>query len=496
VSDDAGTNWTKIEIFAEVPETTYVSDVFASAHDENVVYATFNNHKRNDYKPYVLKSTDKGQTWSSINGNLPDDEPIWTIYEDHENPNLLFAGTEFSLYFTIDGGTKWIKLNSGLPPIAVRDLEIQKKENDLIVGTFGRGIYILDDFSPLREVSKETFEKDFHIFPIKDALMFNQSSSKQKSAQGEDFFRVKNPEYGAVFTYYLKEGFKTKKDTRKEKEKEIEKEKKPYTYPTWDKLRAEDLEEGAYLIFEISDAAGNQVRRQIESPKKGINRINWDLCYASKSPISKKTKTDKHSDFHVMPGKYNVTTYKSINGKIEKLSEPVEFIVKRLKNSILPAEDEKALVAFQSKLSKLQQAILGTDKFIAEANERIDLVKVALQNTPEAPQELLEQVRDFELRLGEIKVKLNGDPSLSKRNANQPPSIKDRMWHIVYSTSWSSSAPTQTAKQAYSIIAEEFVPELDKLRKLINIDLDAIEKKLQKMDAPWTPGRIPYWKPE
>jgi photosystem II stability/assembly factor-like uncharacterized protein len=496
VTEDGGKNWTKIEKFANVPETTYVSDIFASEHDENVVFATFNNHKRNDYKPYVIKSNDKGKTWASINGNLPEDEPIWTIYQDYENRDLLFAGTEFSLYFTVDGGNKWVKLKSGIPPIAIRDLEIQKRENDLVAGTFGRGIYILDDYTPLRNISENVINKEFYMFPIKDALMFNQDGSRNKGGQGEQFFRAKNPEFGAVFTYYLKEGFKTKKDERKKIESELEKEKKPYKFPSWDELRQEDLEEGAYLIFEISDETGNLVRRQIESPKKGINRVNWDLCYASKAPINKNTKSDKHGDFPVLPGKYKVAVYKSVNGIIDKLCEPVEFNVKRLKNSVLPAKDEKALVAFQDKVSKLQQAILGTDKYISEADERFNLVKVALQNTPEASKELIEKIRDFGLRLHDIKVKLNGDPTLSKRNANQPPSIKDRMWHIVYSTAWSSSEPTETAKQAYSIISEEFVPELSKLRKLINVDLNSIEKELQKLQAPWTPGRIPDWKPE
>ena len=177
------------------------------------------------------------------------------------------------------------------------------------------------------------------------------------------------------------------------------------------------------------------------------------------------------------------------------MSEPIQFNVNKLKNSILPAKDEKELAEFHDKINRMQQAILGTDNSINEFNERIALIKVALQNTPEVSNELLQKVREIDLNLEQIKVKLNGDPSLAKRNANQPPSIKDRMWHIIYSTAWSTSEPTQTAKQAYSIISEEFVPELDKLRKL-DVDLKDIEKKLEEAKAPWTPGRIPDWKAE
>jgi photosystem II stability/assembly factor-like uncharacterized protein len=495
ISEDGGKNWRKTEKIASVPETTYVSDIFASQHDINVIYATCNNHKRMDFKPYVVKSTDKGKTWVLISSNLPEDEPVWTIYEDNVNPNLLFVGTEFSLYFSIDGGNKWLKLNSGLPSIAVRDLEIQKRENDLIVGTFGRGIYILDNFTPLRETTQEILDKEFHLFSIKDAYHYFQDNSRNKDDQGSDFYRAKNPEYGAVFTYYLKDSFKSKRDIRKENEGKLEKDKKPYVYPTNSELRQEDLEEGAYLIFEISDEAGNIVRRLIESPKKGINRIAWDLCFASKAPVSKNTKTEKHSDFPVLPGKYYVAVYKSVDGKIDRLSDKVGFNVLRLRNTTLPATDEKALTEFHNKINRMQQAVLGTDNSINEFTGRLSLVRVALQNTPEISVENFSKLRELELRLEEIKVKLNGDPSKSKRNENQPPSIKDRLWHIIYSTAWSSSEPTLTAKQAYSIIGEEFVPELDKLRRL-DIDLKDLENKLESVKAPWTPGRIPDWKPE
>jgi len=491
ITEDGGTNWTKIEKIPSVPETTYVSDIFTSNHNQNVIYATFNNHKRNDYKPYVFKTEDKGKTWKSITGNLPQDEPTWVIYEDFENPNLLFVGTEFSLYVSTNGGEKWIKINSGLPPIAIRDLEIQKRENDLVVGTFGRGIYILDDFTPLRLIDKNILEKEFYIFPIKDALMFNKNNSKSNNDQGSDFQRFDNPQYGAVFTYYLKESYKSKKDIRKEKEKEVEKENKPYKFPGWDELKAEDLEEGAYLIFDISDATGKLIRRLVEKPKKGINRITWDLQWASKAPVTKNTETAKHSDFDVLPGKYYVTIYKSIDGKIDKLIDPVPFNVKRLYNSTLPVENEKELVKFRQKITDLQWILLGTDQAINEIEDRIVLLKNTLKNTPEAPLTLLEKMRQIELNINRLKDKLNGDPTKSKRNENQTPSIKDRFSSIIYSTAWSFSAPTKTAETALELIKEELQPIVNDLKSITNIELNNIEKELQNYKAPWTPGRIP-----
>jgi photosystem II stability/assembly factor-like uncharacterized protein len=207
VTEDGGENWTQVKEFPGVPEYTYVSDLWADRFDENVVYATFNNLKRDDFTPYVLKSTDKGQSWEPISGNLPENGTAHTIIQDHVRPELLFAGTEFGAFFTIDNGENWGQLKSGVPTIAVYDIAIQEREDDLVLATFGRGFYILDNYSPLRELSHELTEKKAHIFDIEDALMYVQSSGKDN--QGDTYYKAPNPEFGATFTYYLKEVPKT-----------------------------------------------------------------------------------------------------------------------------------------------------------------------------------------------------------------------------------------------------------------------------------------------
>lgn len=163
------------------------------------------------------KSTDKGNTWISISNSLPKNGTVHTIEQDFVNPDLLFVGTEFSVFFSVDGGKERVQLKSGIPSVAVRDLTIQRRENDLAVATFGRGFYILDDYTPLRNFKPGILEKNAYIFPVKDALLYIQSGGKY--GQGSTYFSAKNPPYGATFTYYLKEGTKTKKQQRKEKEK-------------------------------------------------------------------------------------------------------------------------------------------------------------------------------------------------------------------------------------------------------------------------------------
>jgi hypothetical protein len=225
----------------------YVSRIITSNHDANTAYVTFNNHQNNDFKPYILKTTDAGRTWTSLSSNLPKNGPVWSIAEDHVNPNLLFAGTEFGVFFSIDGGQKWIQLKGGLPTIAVRDLNIQKRENDLVLGTFGRGIYILDNYTPLRLLKPEMLRQDAAVFPVKDALMYIQSQplgGRGKSFQGEAFYTADNPPFGATVTWYLKDALKTRKERRQEAEREAERRNAPVGWPTRDQLRAEEEEGG------------------------------------------------------------------------------------------------------------------------------------------------------------------------------------------------------------------------------------------------------------
>ena len=253
ISRNGGENWTKYSQFPGVPDMTYVNEIIASAHDKNTVYIAFNNHKRGDFKPYLLKSTNLGQTWSSITSNLPERGSTYAIAEDPEVANLLFVGTEFGCFATVDGGQNWKELSNGLPTIAVRDINIQEREKDLVLGTFGRGFYIMDDYSALREFSKELLDKEAHIFPVSEALQYSPYSpiaaSKTiswlgpKGFQGETYYLGENPTFGAAFTYYLKEKYATLKDAREKEEGEKRKSGRTVYYPTYEQLQAEKEEE-------------------------------------------------------------------------------------------------------------------------------------------------------------------------------------------------------------------------------------------------------------
>ena len=247
VTEDGGKNWRKIEQFPGVPAYTYVSDVFASPRDANAVFVTLNNWQRGDYKPYVVKSSDRGRTWTNITGNLPDRHDVYSVIQDHVNGDLLFAGTEFGLFFTVDGGRNWVQLKGGMPPIQVRDMTVQRRENDLVLAPFGRGFYILDDYSALRELTPQALGEEARLFPLRDAYSYSQTGMAPAGSAAIGLmagnWTAANPPFGAAFTYNLKQ----------------------------------EMPADAKLVLTIADETGKQVR-QIELDKSaGLKRVVWPL---------------------------------------------------------------------------------------------------------------------------------------------------------------------------------------------------------------------------
>jgi photosystem II stability/assembly factor-like uncharacterized protein len=492
VTEDGGTNWRKIESFPGVPEMTYVSYLYASRFDANTVYATFDNHKRADFKPYILVSRDKGNSWESISGDLKEPHVVYSIAQHNIKPDLLFAGTEYGVFFTISRGKKWIELKGGLPTAAVRDMDIQTRENDLAIATFGRGFYILDNYSPLRDIDESNLESEnYKLFPVKDALMFIKRTATFDS-HGSSFFKADNPSFGATFTYYIKEVPKSLKEARQEKEKELIKENKPVYYPTWDELRAEDREEKSYLLFVISDAQGNVVRKLKDPFKQGINRITWDLRYADTNPV--KSVTDKNeSGVPVMPGTYSVEMFTSIDGVLTRIAGPETFEAKVLNNTTLPAKDRAALVAFQKKVGEFNRAVEGSLNSARDLLAQTDVLIYAIKQTPDAPNSLMDRALKIKEDTQNILQRLFQDKTIFERNEPTYPTVYDRLNELAGGMWQTTSAPTQTQKDVYQSATTEFEPLLTQLQTLLEVDLINLEIDMEKYGSPWTPGRVPGW---
>jgi photosystem II stability/assembly factor-like uncharacterized protein len=503
VSADGGKNWKKIDKFPGVPDMTYVSRLTASAHDKNRVYAAFDNHQMGDFAPYVLKSDDQGSTWRSIAGDLPRKGTVFALAEDPVDRDLLFAGTEFGLFFTKDGGGHWIQLKGGLPTIQVRDLAIQKRENDLVVATFGRGFYILDDYSPLRTAKAADLGSEAVLFPVKPARVVMPKAPLGvvgKAFQGDAFFTAPNPPFGAVFTYYLKDEIKTKKKARHEREKEAEKKGAEMPYATLAELRGEAAEEDPAVILTVSDSEGNVVRRLTGSADAGIHRVAWDLRYPAAVPTSLKpfvpnAFSQPPTGPMATPGKYTVSLAKRVDGKVTPLAASQTFEASGA--GAISVSDRSSLLAFEQKTSRLQRAVRGAGEVIDETRDRLAHIKQSLLDTPGKDDAALgDQARALEARLREIDVALRGDSVAGERQMPTAPSITDRVEGIV-GTQWTvTSAPTRTSLDAYSIASGEFEVQLAALKTLVEKDLRGLEEKMEKMGAPYTPGRIPDWHKE
>lgn len=503
VSEDAGQNWRKISSFPNVPEMTYVNAIVCSQYDANTVYAVFNNHKKGDFKPYILKSTDKGASWKNIESNLPERGSVYDIVEDHVNKGLLFAGTEFGVFFSNNGGGEWIQLKAGLPTIAVRDLEIQKRENDLVLATFGRGFYVLDDYSSLRDYNEELSKKAAHIFPIKKGVMFVDARPlglKGKGSQGESLFTTPNPEVGAVFTYMINDTLRTLKEIRQKKEGKLLENNQDVTYPTINAIHSEATEDKPFILFTIYDEQGDVVRKLRSEPKNGINRIVWDFRYTPSSSIRlKERKIGRYSEPDqgplALPGKYKVSLSKVEDGKVTELVSPQEFECVWLEDIALPAKSKEDLLAFQQKVEKLRKAVEIAQKIKSQLDKEVEFMKKAAEVSTNVPTELIGEARALQYELETVEVQLNGDHVLSSLEFETPESISSKVW-IIISNMWRArSKPSQTSINLYEDAGEELESLFVFVRKIMN-EVDLIKVKFNELGVPYTPGRmeIPDWK--
>ena len=504
ISENGGKAWRKVEQFPGVPERTYVSKLVAGQHDASTVFAAFDNHKNGDFAPYLLRSTDAGKTWASIAGDLPPRGTVYCVVEDHGAPNLLFCGTEFGLFFTADGGKKWQRLRNGLPTIQVKDLCVQRKADDLVIGTFGRGIYVLNDYSPLRSLNRDTLAKEAHLFAAKDATLYvpsTQFGGGGKAFLGASFYTAENPAFGASFTYHLRDALKTRKQKRQDAEKAAEKAGKPLPYPTLDELRAEANEEPPAVVLVVSEADGTVVRTLTGPTAEGLHRVTWDLRDPAATlprglPAGEADEDDigpGPSGPLVAPGRYSVRLFKRVDGVTTPHAGPVEFTITLDSLGNPDPEAVKEQVAFHRQVLRLQRAVAQASGVSNETAARLEAIRRALDASPKADEATRAEVRKLIARSRDVQRALGGDPVARARNENEPPSIADRVRTAGGASTRSLSRPTGTQKEAYAIAAKEFAPTLAELRKLVEADLPALEKKVEGFGAPPTPGRLPAW---
>jgi hypothetical protein len=441
----------------------------------------------------LLKSADRGRTWTTISGDLPEKHLVWSVVQDHINPELLFVGTEFGVFFTPDGGQHWIKLKGGLPTISFRDLEIQRREDDLVAASFGRGIYILDDYSVLRDVNENVLKEEAHLFPVKKALLYVPASplgGGEKASQGAAYFNAPNPPFGAVFTYHLSEALRTEREKRREREKELRKAKGDIPFPGWESLRRESRENKPQVALTVSGEGGEVIRRITAPSGDGFHRVAWDLRYPSVEPVVlREGSSQAGTGPLVLPGRFRVTLSKLLDGVETPLSTVQTFEVVALGGSTLPAQDPNEVLRFQQQTGELLRRALSAQRIVGETSRRIQYIRKALILTPSVSSELFERTRDLELELADLKEILEGD---SVRNSfSEPiiPGVISRLRKIVNGHWRNTYGPTQTHRRNFEIAERSFTTLRNRLKELVERKLVRLEKDLETAKAPYTPGR-------
>jgi len=495
VSENGGKSWRDIGNLPDMPKDFFVNDIKADLHDADTVYVVVDAHKSGDFSPYILKSSNRGGTWRSISRGLPDRHVVWRLVQDHVNPGLLFAGTEFGVFFTV-GGDVWTKLAGGTPNIPFRDLVIQKRENDLVGATFGRSFFVFDDYTPLRSLTAENLKSDTMLFPVRDALWYLQRMPlgdfkiSGKAYQGDSYFVADNPPFGAVITYYLPESILTAKQQRRESEKTIEKEGGNTPTPGWETLRAEKAEESPAMVLTIRDGKGEVVRK-IEGPAKaGFHRVAWDLRYPESTPWTEK-KQDNYIVFPgplAAPGDYTVSLATRTNGVLKDTGQQTSIQVKLMRQNSLATASPEEVVAFGQRLDKLMREGTGANSAMKTLLVELGAIKQTLLRSG-AADELRNRARALELEVMDLQLQLSGDERRDLAGAQGPLSVQKRINVVQLGTSFSTYGPTPTHQRSLEIGEQEFTGIRTALDRIFHTDMPALRKNMDDAGVPWTPGR-------
>ena len=497
VSEDGGANWRRSDLPSGAPERAFVNQIRASLHDDDTVYLVFDNHKDGDYRPYLFVSRDRGRSWTSLAQDLPERSILWTIAQDHVSDRLMFVGAEDGIYFTLDAGEHWRRL-AGAPTMAFRDLDIQRRENDLVGSSFGRGFYVLDDYTPLRTLAEATATDSAQIFPVRRSFWFHPSlllQNRGKGAKGTDYWAAPNPPHGAVVTYYLPDSVQTAKEQRRETEKEMG-EQDDVPRPTLEALRLEADEPRSRLALTIRTSAGDVVRRVPAPSTEGFHRVAWDMRYPSFEPIELNPPTDLPPWFEppvgpmAPPGSYTVELTSITPNGTTVLAGPTELVLEEIFAPSLPAQDAAATLAFQETTGRLYHRALGATQETGRALDRLAHLEEAVISGPAVDLELLSTVFSLRQRAVDFRRILVGDAVLQSLQEPSTPSVMGRLQTAI-GGHWSArTGPTATHERGVEIARaalDELLPGVESLES----ELRALEDAVDSAGGRRTPGRPP-----
>ena len=497
VTEDGGQTWRRIDKLPGVPDRFFVNDIKADLFDADTVYVVVDDHKKGDYSPYLLKSENRGRSWKSIASNLPERHVLWRVVQDHVKPGLMFVGTEFGVFFTVNGGGEWTKLKGGSPNIPFRDLVIQKRENDLVGATFGRSFYVLDDYSALRNVTSEMLREDATLFPVRKTPWY---VPKHKlgcgeplctGSQGDSYFMAPNPDFGAILTYYLPEALQTSQQARRAAEKKLEAENKNVKFAGLDKAIDEQREDAPAIVFSVKNAAG-EVVRHIEGPAEaGFHRVAWNLRYPALNawvPAVEGEEQREGAGVLVVPGTFSVSMQKRVDGVLTDLGQSQSFDVVSIREPTLPGGTQEQRVVFESQLDELGRAADGTIKAIDSISAELDAVKQTLVRS-RADTSLYEIADSIQERMLAQRDRLTRNEISEFFQESAEVTLTERLWHARFVAELAAYGPTPSQRTSYAIGKRLYDDVVLRLGVLVDTEYEGLKEALDRAEVPWTPGR-------
>jgi photosystem II stability/assembly factor-like uncharacterized protein len=455
VTTDGGRNWRNV--FRNVPgirEGSEVSHVEPSRTDPDAAYVSFDRHKMDDLRPYVYKTTDGGRSFRNVTGNLPANAYVWVVREDPKNPNLVYAGTELGIYASYTGGGAWVPLHlRNLPHVAVHDIRVHPRDNDLVIATHGRSVYVFDDATPIQQMTPALLRADLHLFDPRPALRYTVRFTRY--GIGDRVFTGQNPPYGALITYYLKE--------------------KP--------------DDKTAVRGQIIDRSGKVVFENPRLPKeKGLNRVAWDLRYGGAQV--RRPPTDEEQPFfggprgpQVLPGTYTVRLLvgdKTVEKRLEVRLDPTVNT---------PAPDLQVLHDMSLRLRDMQSTTNTALRALDSLKAQTEFVERTMrERTPDAPKELGEKLAAFKKRLEEQTHQLaRPEGGFGFQGRAQ---LIDRLGNLFFTIEGANAAPTPQQRAYFEELQTEFRQKMDAANRFIAREVPEINETLRKHNAPQlVPGR-------
>ena len=488
VTTNGGDSWKKIPVTKlGLPERTFINDIKADNFDANTVYVSLDNHKEGDFNPYLYKSTDLGETWISISSNLPKRNLIWRLVQDHVAKDLMFCATETAIYVTLNGGKKWQKV-PGAPTISFRDITIQKRENDLVAASFGRGFFVLDDYSSLREMTEEKLSKEGSLFNTRDALWYIPKSTVGNT--GGDYYFAENPDFGAVFTYHLSNSYPTLKSKRKELEKELINKGQQIPPINWSLLEKESREEKTKVYILIKDSDGEEVNRVNAPANKGLNRVAWNLRHGSNPVInsdrmqyrSSGSRRYSRSGHLVSPGNYTASLVKETEGQMFVLDGPINFNVVDLGRSTLKGTSYEDYSAHADNVDQIYDRQTLFSNKLTKTMNMVKAMRLSLHTSKQLNNELGNNLFQMEEELNQLSVELYGNSAKSEIGENNNPTLSRFIGNAAEGLD-TTYGPTGQHKQSLEI-ANSILDKLEVKLNVIEGKLPSMRLELNNMNAP------------